>query len=607
MRNKVSNLNSVTRAIKDRLDIAELVGRHVPLRPVGSGRLMGPCPFHEETKPSFSVRPDTGLFYCFGCQASGDIFDFYAKYNRVDFNEALRQLALETGVPLEPGRSDAGITEEQRRREIALKLHEFAGAYFRGNLSGQGGESCRDYLAWRGVDENIAESFALGWSHDSWHNLGNAFLQAGYSKEQGVDSGLLVKNDKGNVYDRFRARLMFPIKNPGGQIIAFGGRIISTASDADTAKYINSSESPIYRKGDNLYGLFQARRAVAEKKSILLTEGYMDVLTLHQFGYRNACGVLGTSLTPEQIKRLGNFRVPLELLFDGDKAGRKAALRSAEMIISRGLNCRVILLPDGGPKDIDELLKTQGVKAFEDLRAKAPDGFNFCMRALRDFSQNEIAEWVRNFLRQLERREFLPRYISEIARALGMDEEIIRKDMLMAGGTAGKARESNKVQFAGGLGGLRAEEEKEWKFLVFAVRYPCYIPNLRDSGLDFVLKAPRTKELWGKISDLHARTPEPDDFVEGLLCLEEEDKQFCLTCRNVYMPPSDPEKEGFECEQLCSEIEREIQWQNLGSQERSLAGLQGKAEDEIFGAFMENLRIFKESRNSFGKKAEKKI
>jgi hypothetical protein len=215
------------------------------------------------------------------------------------------------------------------------------------------------------------------------------------------------------------------------------------------------------------------------------------------------------------------------------------------------------------------------------------------MRVLRDFSQNEIGEWVRSFLSRLERREFLPGYISDIARALGMDEVIIRKEMLLAEGISGKERGPEKNPSTGGAAGWKAEEERERKFLVFAVRYPRYIPDLRDSGLGFMLKTPRTKDLWDKLLDLSSRMPDPADFAEGVLALEEEDKQFCLTCRNVDMPPPDQRKEEFECKQLCSEIEKYIQWQNMGSQERSLAGLQGKAEDEMFGALMANLKAFR--------------
>ena len=182
----------------------------------------------------------------------------------------------------------------------------------------------------------------LGWARRDWHSLDLALQRAGYDMRLAAEAGLVGRSDRGSVYDRFRGRLIFPIKNLSNQVIAFGGRIIA---DEDEAKYINSSDTPIYKKGEHLYGLAQARKGITVKGRALLTEGYMDVLTLHQFGYDNAVGVLGTALTPDQIKRLSGFTSQLTLLFDGDRAGRKAALRSCEMLLTRGLACTVVLMP----------------------------------------------------------------------------------------------------------------------------------------------------------------------------------------------------------------------------------------------------------------------
>lgn len=571
--------NSATQAIKDRINIVDVVSRYVQLRHAGGNRYMGPCPFHQETKGSFSVNAEEGFFYCFGCQAAGDIFDFYSRINGVDFKEALEHFAQEAGVQLGGGKENKAQRSEQDRRKRALKLHDIAKNHFRANLRGPAAKACRDYIAGRELDEKIVETFELGWSMDEWNALTNSFLQAGFSKEQGVDSGLLIKNDKGSIYDRFRARLMFPIKNLSGQTIAFGGRIIDKESDA--AKYINSSDSPIYKKGDNLYGLFQARRSVSAKKSIILTEGYMDVLTLHQFGYENSCGVLGTALTPEQVKRLGGFASEMELIFDGDAPGRKAAMRSCEMILSKGLNCRVVLLPD--PEDIDSLLRTQGKKAFEALRAQAPDGLTFCMRVLNSsYAPREVSAWVKEFLGNLEVPELSSRFISELTKGLGIEEASIRRELKAGlaqdGYTAGYAERPGEGG-APGSAGMQQRQDMDKQFMAFAVRCPQHTAQLRDSGLEFVLDAPWATSLWGKMINCLNESAGEHFEARLLEILDDKEKRFWIRTRTVDAPPPDQAKELLELDGICRKIEKMVSDTTYYSTKRALAPLKGDDSD----------------------------
>ena len=285
------------RAIKERLNITDIVRRYVDLKRNGP-RWVAPCPFHQETKPSFSVNEEQGLFYCFGCQASGDIFDFYGRINGLDFRETLEQLAAEAGITLDRGPVDKKRQEEDRQRrssrQTMLRMYELAAAHFAAALKSPEAEECRAYIQRRGLSPEIVERFGLGWARRDWHSLDLALQRAGYDMRLAAEAGLVGRSDRGSVYDRFRGRLIFPIKNLSNQVIAFGGRIIA---DEDEAKYINSSDTPIYKKGEHLYGLAQARKGITVKGRALLTEGYMDVLTLHQFGYDNAVGVLGTALT----------------------------------------------------------------------------------------------------------------------------------------------------------------------------------------------------------------------------------------------------------------------------------------------------------------------
>ncbi|MDR1124700.1 MAG: DNA primase [Deltaproteobacteria bacterium] len=572
--------DSAIQAIKDRLNIADLARRYVNLQRVGH-RWMAPCPFHQETKPSFSVDEERGSFYCFGCQASGDLISFYQRINGLDFKDALEQLAQEAGVSLRdrPAGPEARAAGDLRRN--ALKMHEAAKNFYARNLASSAGAACRDYLARRALDEKIIQGFELGWSLDEWGALAALFERSGFNKEQGVQAGLLTKSDHGRVYDRFRHRLMFPIKDLNGRTIAFGGRIID---NADEAKYINSADSPLYKKGGNLYGLFQARRAITLKKSVLLTEGYMDVLTLHQFGYQNSCGALGTALTPEQVKRLAGFCSDFELLFDGDGPGRKAAMRAAEMLMARGLRCKVTLLPEG--EDIDSLLKAQGTEAFERLRRQAPDGLGFCMRVLKaDYAPKDIVAWTRQFLASLEQPEYFSFYASELAQGLGMEESLIRRDFshtliisaqssrrdnfaANAGlGTAGAGPAG--VAGTGGTGKALRGPAVETQVLDFLARYPQYAARLREAGAEFVFATPRGLEFWAKIMDCGPDFAEPDILAS----LDDKQRAFWTRSRDFERMPASSEKERLQLEQICSGIERLIAKQNNHSRTQVLSQL----------------------------------
>lgn len=535
---------AVTRAIKSRINIVDVVKRYVELRRMGN-RWVAPCPFHQETKPSFSVNEEEGFFYCFGCQAAGDLFDFYSRVNGLDFKETLAQLAEEAGVQLNEVRTDPRQDRERSLRKLTLTMYAHAAKQYQRNLAAPAGAICREYLERRKLDQAIIESFELGWSLPEWQGLANTLTQAGFTLRQGEESGLLARSDRGSSYDRFRGRLMFPIKNLSGQVIAFGGRIIG---DEDAAKYINSTDSPVYKKGDNLYGLFQARRGISAKKSAMLTEGYMDVLTLHQFGYTNACGALGTALTPEQVRRLAGFCSRLELLFDGDAPGRKAALRACEMVLAKGLRCSVIMLPEG--EDIDSLLHTKGTQAFEELRTFAPDGLDFCIRTLSStFAPKEALEWVKAFILSVEHAELLPRIISRLCQGLDFDEREMRR-MVAEKLPASAAAQASGRGNAGTVGKTPAPAGKNAlnrELMKLLVRYPHRAPQLQEAGLGLVLTESWAYALWEKVL---AAGPEydPEAIVRKLTPAE---KEFWIQYRAMEAPP-----EGHEEEEVAAACRR---------------------------------------------------
>jgi DNA primase len=493
-------MNSDVELVKARLSIADVVRRYVDLRPV-SGRWTGPCPFHQETKPSFSVNDDEGFFYCFGCQASGDVIDFYMRINGLEFRDALEQLAQEAGVQLSGAhRHDPQAELRKQRKKIFLDMHTRAARWFAENLSRPAGAEASAYLDRRGISPETRESFTLGASPADWHGL-DAFLRSeGFTPEQAVECGLLSKNDNGNIYDRFRERLIFPIQNLSGQVIAFGGRVINEGGP----KYLNSSDSPIYKKGEHLYGLFQARRSMNRTRRALLTEGYMDVLSLHQFGYQDACGVLGTALTPEQVRRLAGLCTRVDLLFDGDAAGRKAALRSTEMILLAGVKCSVVLLPEG--EDVDSILQTRGREGFERFLENAGDGLRFATSMVQEeFAPKDIMSWATNFLAGFTEPTLLAYYLPRVAQGLGVGEAELRS----AVGARPAPRSASQRQAGGqadaaaqGHGGHRQVEKEDLDdrlLLEFPIRYPEYVEDLEGRGFGAALQTTWARNMWAKI------------------------------------------------------------------------------------------------------------
>jgi len=505
-------------AIKERLDIVDIVRRYVELKPV-SGRWMGLCPFHNEKTASFSVNGEEGFFYCFGCQASGDIFDFYSHINGVEFKDALEQLAAESGVELTPGKVDPQAAKRSSERKIFMEMHELAAKYFARMLKLPEGRVARQYLERRGLESSVVESFGLGCSSDDWQGLENHLVSKGFTAQQGVKAGLLSQNAKGRTYDRFRGRLIFPITNLSGRVIAFGGRIITDGEP----KYLNSSDTPIYKKGEHLYGLSTARNSIARTKHALLTEGYMDVISLHQFGYTNSCGVLGTALTPDQVKRLSGFCSKVDLVFDGDAAGVKAALRSTEMILTQGVSCGVIVLPDG--EDVDSILQSRGAEGFQVFMDEARDGLEFSLATLqKGYSPRELMDWAQGFLKKMSSASLRAFYLPKVASGLGVAEAELRS-IFSSALSAPVPQQQQPLQRKGSQAatpvGGQVKDDKY--FLRYAVRQPEYVTELSERGIAQVLTSHWGKTLWSKL-----KAHSGQDIIP---LLDDSEKTFYVSCR----------------------------------------------------------------------------
>ncbi len=326
---------SVVQEIKDRLDVVTVISRYVPLKKSGSS-YKGLCPFHAEKTPSFHVFPQTGTWKCFGCGAGGDIFTFLEKRENLPFADVLRMLAKEAGVPLETAKP-----EVKEARQRLLDLHVLATAYFQNNLlSSPEGQRARAYLAQRGLTQQTIEEFQLGYARDGWEHLIQHLTAHGYALEEIIQAGLAIPRDMGGAYDRFRNRLIIPIRDVQGRIIAFGGRILGDGEP----KYLNSPQTPIFDKSRVIFGLDMAKRAIRAKDLVVLVEGYMDVISAHQHGFKNVVAAMGTSITPQQIHILSRYSRNFVFALDADAAGARATWRGV-MVVQEALAERGVIAP----------------------------------------------------------------------------------------------------------------------------------------------------------------------------------------------------------------------------------------------------------------------
>lgn len=337
--------------VRDAVDFVELVGGRTELRRAGARRYQGLCPFHDERTPSFGIDPVEKLYHCFGCGAGGDVFKFVMETESLDFGGALETLADRYGVELEREAEDPRAAARRERRERLLALLERTATYYvRVLWEADEASGAREYLAGRGLSEATLRAFRVGYSPSAWDRVLVASRRAGFSEDELQAVGLAMRGRGGGVYDRFRGRIMFPLCDTRGRVLGFGARAVR---DNQQPKYLNSSDGEVFRKGRWLYAADLARAAAARAGSVVLVEGYTDVIALHQAGFENAAGLMGTALTEEQAAELGRLAPTVLLCLDADAAGREAMLRAAQLVAGRRGELRVVPLPAGSdPADI---------------------------------------------------------------------------------------------------------------------------------------------------------------------------------------------------------------------------------------------------------------
>ncbi len=431
--------------IMDAARIEEVIGDFVSLKKRGANHI-GCCPFHNEKTPSFYVSPSKGIYKCFGCGEAGDVVGFLKKHEHYTYPEALRYLAKKYNIEIQEEELTPEEKQRQTERDGLFHVSEFAQKYFAELLYNDemGRAVGLSYFHSRGLSDEIIKRFGLGYCLDEWSNFTDHALRNGYSEAVLEKTGLtIIKEDTGKKYDRFRGRVMFPIYSISGRVLGFSGRVLS--SEKQAAKYVNSPDSDIYNKSRILYGLFQARTAISKQDKCYLVEGNIDVISMHQSGVENAVASCGTSLTTEQIRLIKRYTPNVTVLYDGDSAGIKAALRAVDLLFAEGMHVRLVLFPDG--EDPDSYAQKYGSTQLQDYLATHEDNFiMFKTRVLLDGVKNDpirraevISETARSIAMvtdMLERAE----YIRQCAYLLHVDETVLSTAVAKAARKSGEQR-----------------------------------------------------------------------------------------------------------------------------------------------------------------------
>jgi DNA primase len=446
--------------IRDSVDLVALISEYVPLRRQGA-RFVGLCPFHQEKTPSFGVSRGKSFYYCFGCQASGDAISFLRHVEGLGFSEAIAKLAERTGIEL-PRSDDPMQAQIERARGVRERLSEVmaqARAFFEAALEqAEHAELARAELEKRGVSPELARRFHLGYAPLAWDALARHLTQKKIDLQDAVEVGLIApRRQGGGFYDRFRHRLMFPVADQHGRLLAFSGRALPVpegqpAEQAPPAKYINSPEGPLYKKGQVLFGLDNARVAIRKRNQALLCEGNFDLIALHQAGFEHTLAPLGTAFTLEQARLIRRFAEEVVVIFDADAAGRKATRAAFELLETAGIRGRAVRLPEG--HDPDSFLREQGAESLRARVGAAPPLIDFIIDELRDGAGDAAAraraiQSLGPLLARIESPVERDQYVQRVAQKFEIRDVGVVRAELRRGALAARASEASKLSSRG--------------------------------------------------------------------------------------------------------------------------------------------------------------
>lgn len=466
-------------SIMNAADIVDVVKEFVTLRKAGVN-YKGLCPFHNEKTPSFVVSPSKQLCKCFSCGKGGNVVHFIMEHEQMNYPEALRWLANKYGIEIEKKELTTEEREAQSVRESMFVVNEWANGYFEETLHNHvdGVAIGMSYLRQRGLRDDIIRKFHLGYSLSERDALAKTAISKGYSEKLLEKTGLCYRTEDGKLLDRYHGRVIFPVQTISGKIVAFGGRILT--NDKKVAKYVNSPESEIYSKSHELYGLYLAKHAIVKQNRCYLVEGYMDVIAMHQSGIENVVASSGTSLTDGQIRLIHRFTENVTVLYDGDSAGIHASLRGIDMLLSEGLNVKVLLLPDGD--DPDSFSRKHDAKTFQDyIESHQIDFIRFKVNLLlKDAADDPIkkASLIQNVVNSVSvipNQIVRQMYVSECARMLSVSEQLVVSEINKAKNSSFKNNKENQpekkenIDQSNSVNSYNSVESKEEEMLIAVI------------------------------------------------------------------------------------------------------------------------------------------
>jgi DNA primase len=471
--------------VKGRADIVDLISEYVTLKKAGRN-FIGLCPFHKEKTPSFTVNRDKQIFYCFGCSEGGNVISFLMKVNHQSFPEAVRYLARKTGIVIPEGVLTREEKERSSLKEQINRVNQLAAQHFSQNLFSQAGREAREYLVKREIQESVVREFRLGYALNGWRYLRDFFEKGKVPLKLAEQAGLIVSkaNEKDSFYDRFRGRLIFPIEDIDGRVIAFGGRIIGDGEP----KYLNSPESPVYVKGRCLYGLNRTKDDIRQRGHAVLVEGYFDLLSLRNAGVTNVVATLGTALTKEHVDLIRRYTRQIIAVFDPDEAGKKAVARSLGLFLAGSIHAKIAVLPDG--YDPDQYVRSFGREAFEEVVTHAQSMVDYYIEKVigkvgtleekRD-SLREAIPFIVSIGDAIDRNLFVKR----VSEKLGIDQEFLKKEVHQSLKAFSQSPiDVPGIQDKGKLDGV------ELALIHIMLEYPGKIPEIVHTGiLDYLMNS----------------------------------------------------------------------------------------------------------------------
>jgi DNA primase len=533
------------REVRERAPILEVISDYMSLRKSGAN-YQGLCPFHGEKTPSFNVNPARGIFHCFGCGAGGNVVTFVMRMEGMNFPTAVKFLAKRVGVDI----PERPLTRDEKRKvdeqEQLYSINELAAQFYRRVLeSDEAGAAGRSYLERRGVDGETAATYRMGFSPEGWDNLAKHLSRKGVAPDQAEKLGLLRKSEgkegKDRYYDTFRNRLLFTISDLHGRVIGFGGRVM----DDSLPKYINSPESPIYRKSEVLFGLDLAKKGMREQGSAIIVEGYFDHLALYRAGHTNVVATCGTALTPGHLKVLRRYAEKAYMLFDGDEAGRKATVKSMELFLEEGFPARVVEVPSGD--DPDTFIRREGAGAFAPLLDASLPIFEFFYRGLIRTTDtrgvegkvafvNEVAPRLLKITDSLERAL----YEKEICRAVGIDQGMLRNKVGSASAQAAQQRPKQASRESAGT---------EEVLLSLMVKFPEVIEKVREHGAESLFSPGHLGVVHSILSQSAEDGIDLPSILEQMESAEERARLSSLFVEDAHLEDIDAVKAFEQCRQ----------------------------------------------------------